>query len=249
MGLAGLSLSQSLIPAPERPEFSKIAAVIFFLNSFFFIYRLGRHWIQEGNQSQLLICNRNHNRNHDPIGEEMEAIGVEADADMLSWCRMTHSSFVKQDMAELIKSGMTLLEAKRTVSESEQEGSMSLIQHDLFEGPAPNSCKGVDIVAAIHYSAMGFHDSGRLLAYFKGIFEALGDNGLFLMDTFGGPGAKESSEDELGGAFCRVKESGELVRFETTWEQEECDSVSRVAQCSLNFSFGDGSRLDGACLF
>jgi hypothetical protein len=178
----------------------------------------------------------------------MEAIGVDKDADMLAWARREHAAWMKQDVTELMAQVLSLLDARRSLSDPDEgaEGTLRLVQHDLAEAEAPATCRGVDVVAAVHYTAMGLRNRAKLLAYFRQAYASLDKTGLFVMDFYGGPGAAGESENELGPAFFLREDTGRLTRFETIWEQEEPEAHSREAQCWIHFRFGDGSEIEQA---
>jgi len=143
--------------------------------------------------------------------------------------------------------GLSLHDARRAAREEpdeEEEGTLCLVQLDLYETcKVPKSCKNMDVVAALNYSWMQFHDKSSLTGYLAGALAALRPSGILVLDLIGGPGTQVASKEEVGVAFCRRQDDSRLLRVVTEWDQVAFDDVSRRLLCHVHFGFGDGSEL------
>jgi SAM-dependent methyltransferase len=93
----------------------------------------------------------------------------------------------------------------------------------------------VDSVLAMNFSYYLFRTRSELRAYFERVREVLKDDGLFLMDAYGG---SESFEE--------MKEERELDGFTYVWDQNSYDPISGEAVNYIHFKFPDGSKLKRA---
>lgn len=140
---------------------------------------------------------------------DREAVGVDLDGEVLAWSR-------KHNVAKLPPTA-----ARR----------LSLLQSDVREvETAPT-----DIVAAFNFSYWIFRDRSGLLAYFKRVRKGLADDGIFMLDAYGGY-----------DAFKVMREREDMGRFTYIWDQADYDPVSGETTCHIHFAFPDGSRLNRA---
>ena len=93
----------------------------------------------------------------------------------------------------------------------------------------------VDSVMAMNFSYYLFETRSEMRRYFRNVYEGLVDDGLFLLDAYGG------SE-----AFAEIEEPRELDGFTYVWEQASYDPISGHAQNYIHFEFPDGTRMDKA---
>lgn len=133
------------------------------------------------------------------------AIGVDLDATVLEW-GSTHN------VAALGAA------AKR----------VSLRQADVRKV----KCEPVDIVLAMNFSYWIFETRHAMRAYFRRVRRALDDDGVFMLDAYGGH-----------DAFRVMRERTEHDDFTYIWEQADYDPISGHMQCYIHFRFADGSRL------
>lgn len=134
------------------------------------------------------------------------AIGVDLDPEVLDWGR-------KNNLAKLPE---------------EAQQRVQLIQGNVLESPGRN----LDIVTAMNFSYWIFKDRASLLRYFCSARAALAEDGLFLIDVYGGSDAYET-----------MNETRKVNGFTYVWEQAEYDPISGHATCHIHFKFKDGSRL------
>jgi len=95
----------------------------------------------------------------------------------------------------------------------------------------------VDITCALNFSYSIFKTRETLLQYFKAVKAGLNDQGVLMLDIFGGTEAIDSTEENR-----EVDDQD----FEFVWEQEKYNPVTNEILCNIHFEFEDGSRMDKA---
>tara|TARA_B100000965_G_scaffold260861_1_gene219928 strand:+ start:255 stop:1130 length:876 start_codon:yes stop_codon:yes gene_type:complete len=115
----------------------------------------------------------------------------------------------------------------------EQAERLTLIQGDVRD---PRDFK-VDVIAAQNFSFCIFKVRDELRAYFKTCLEGLNDEGIMVLDIFGGPESIQPAEDET-----EHEEDG----FSYIWDQKRYDAITNEIQCAIHFHFKDGSKLTDA---
>lgn len=143
-------------------------------------------------------------------GKHKRAIGVDLDADVLNWGRQRHLEKLSAD-------------EKRRVQ---------LIEGDVLATPTDKA----DITVAMNFSYWIFKPRQQLRAYFETVREGLAEDGIFVMDCFGGYEAFQDEYTEKRGCD----------GFTYVWEQEDYDPVSGDYVCHISFRFPDKSRLERA---
>jgi len=108
---------------------------------------------------------------------------------------------------------------------------VTLIRDDVRNITAPRA----DVLAATNFSWWGFKDRPSLAAYFRNCYASLEDEGLLLLDCYGGPEAQVAQEEER-----------ELDGFEYIWDQDSYNPITGETRCHIHFDFPDGSRLKNA---
>lgn len=103
----------------------------------------------------------------------------------------------------------------------------------------------VDVAVAFNFSYWCFWTRDELRAYFEATRAGLVDDGVLVLDCFGGtevpmPDLNERTvEDEDG-----VVNDGEPFTY--AWEQYDYNPTTARMDCVIHFAFEDGSRLDEA---
>ena len=95
------------------------------------------------------------------------------------------------------------------------------------------STRPPDIRNAPNFSWMVFTERGQMMEYFRGVQDDLAEDGLFILDIYGGPEAFEEMEDE------RKVEGG----FTYVWDQKSYHPATGGYHCAIHFRFSDGSEL------
>ncbi|MEL7298261.1 MAG: class I SAM-dependent methyltransferase [Pseudomonadota bacterium] len=137
------------------------------------------------------------------------AIGVDFDRPTLDW-GLDHR--------------VSLLEAKQQLR--------IRLQHDdvLKVSTLP-----ADIIGAFNFSYFTFKDRDTLRRYFSQAHAGLADDGLFILDAFGG------SE-----AHSELKEKTKHDDFTYVWHQKKYRPVTGHLLCHIHFHFADGSKMKKA---
>jgi SAM-dependent methyltransferase len=137
------------------------------------------------------------------------AIGVDIDEETLEWGRANRVGQLPEKDRPRVK---LLLDDVRTVKTDP-----------------------VDIVGAFNFSYYCFKTRKELGGYFRSVRNALNDDGMLVLDVFGG------SE-----AFTVQKEKTKYDDFTYIWDQAEFDPVTHRMVCHIHFKFPDGSKLKNA---
>lgn len=137
---------------------------------------------------------------------ENRAWGVDLDPEPLAWGR-AHNA------AELTP---------------RQRERLVLLQQNVLD-PFPVQ---VDLITAQNFSYFVFKTRPELLAYFRRVREGLREQGLLVLDLFGGPDSQMCMREE-------TKHRG----FSYVWDQERYDPIQSEIVCHIHYRFPDGSRL------
>lgn len=132
------------------------------------------------------------------------AIGVDLDPEVLAWARTHHlNRLSRRDRARV-----------------------TLLNGDVMTAVTPPQ----DLVLAMNFSYWIFKTRDTLRAYFQAVRNALAEDGLFLLDCFGGY-----------DAFRVLKERRELKGFTYVWDQASYNPVTGDLRCHIHFEFPDRS--------
>ena len=137
------------------------------------------------------------------------AIGVDLDGEVLGWGQQKLTKRLNEEQA----SRVTL----------RQENVLTV------------STEKVDSVLAMNFSYYIFQTRDQMRDYFKAAYHAIKDDGLFLLDAYGG------SE-----SFSEIEEERELDGFTYVWEQHHYSPVTGRAVNYIHFRFPDGSEMEKA---
>jgi SAM-dependent methyltransferase len=147
------------------------------------------------------------------LGPEHVAFGVDLDPEPLEWGRI-------HNLGKL---------------QPKQQARVQLIEGDVREvKTAP-----ADIVAAQNFSYCVFETRDELRKYFRSSLEAIADEGIMVLDLFGG---YESMEDER-------EEVTEHDGFDYVWEQHRFDPITHHGVYKIHFRFPDRSELKDAFVY
>jgi SAM-dependent methyltransferase len=139
------------------------------------------------------------------------AIGVDIDGATLEWGRHNNLEAAGADVARRV----------------------TLIQDDVRHVTEPQ----MDIVCAFNFSYCMFETREQLRQYFIQARNSLVDDGLLVLDLFGGTECENVLEEET-----------ELDDMDATyiWEHVSFNPIDHHMECAIHFEFADGSRLDKA---
>jgi hypothetical protein len=137
------------------------------------------------------------------------AIGVDLDREVQEWGRKHH----------LAKLGAA---ARKRVE---------LVNANVLEV----DCPPVDIVLAMNFSYWTFKTRDLLRQYFRHVREGLADDGLFMLDAYGGSDAHREMKE-------KTKHDG----FTYVWHQKSFNPITGDFLCHIHFRFPDGSKIKKA---
>jgi hypothetical protein len=137
------------------------------------------------------------------------AVGVDLDPDPLKWCREHHVPKLKP----------------------EQAARLELVEGDVLDV----TTEPVDIAVAFNFSYFVFHERRRLVEYFRKARAALGPEGLFVIDLYGGADSQRT-----------LAETREHDDFDYVWDQDVFDPIQNHAINYIHFQFEDGSEIEKA---
>jgi len=92
-----------------------------------------------------------------------------------------------------------------------------------------------DVILASNFSYWIFKERATMKRYFRRARAGLVDDGLLILDAFGGYEACQE-----------MKESTRCNGFTYVWDQAHFNPISSEILCHIHFRFGDGSRLSQA---
>ena len=138
-----------------------------------------------------------------------EAVAVDIDPKVLDWGRKHHVEKLKSKQRDRLR---------------------------IIEGDVRTAETGVvDVAVAFNFSWWTFKTRAELVGYFRAVHAALADDGVFVLDIYGGSDAYDEQEEETDyGLFTYV------------WDQHGFDPVSARYICHIHFRFPDGSELPRA---
>jgi len=97
-----------------------------------------------------------------------------------------------------------------------------------------------DIALGLNFSYWVFMTRDEMRAYFQGVRASLSDEGLFVLDAYGGPYSMEAmTENEIE----RTQIKG---GFTYVWDQHAFNAIDHSVTNHIHFEFKDGSKLERA---
>ncbi len=136
------------------------------------------------------------------------ALGVDLDAATLDWGR-------RHNVATLGK----------------HADRVTLVNDDVRSVSAPRC----DVLAATNFSWWGFKTRDELRAYLGNVRDSLRDEGMLMLDIYGGPEAQIPQLEER-----------EQEGFDYVWDQDHFNPITHEIRCLIHFQFPDGTRLKNA---
>ncbi|MBM4227178.1 MAG: class I SAM-dependent methyltransferase [Gammaproteobacteria bacterium] len=134
------------------------------------------------------------------------AVGVDLDPEVLAWGRTQHVNALPRG----------------------ERGRVTLLNENVLQAVTPPQ----DVILAMNFSYWIFKTRDALRDYFKATLAALGEDGVFLLDCFGGY-----------DAFRVLKERRELKGFTYVWDQASYNPVTGDLRCHIHYEFPDRSLL------
>ncbi|MDG2424124.1 MAG: class I SAM-dependent methyltransferase [Phycisphaerales bacterium] len=137
------------------------------------------------------------------------AVGIDLSPEVLDWCRARIDANLNE----------------------EQSSRLELIEGDVLVSPT----KPVETVLAFNFSYFLFKKREQVLNYFKTVKDQLLDDGLFILDAYGG-----------SDSFLEMEEDRDLDGFTYVWDQHHYDPVSGDVINHIHFKFPDGTKIKNA---
>jgi len=113
----------------------------------------------------------------------------------------------------------------------EQRSRIKLIEEDVTKVKT----RKVDTVVAMNFSYFIFKTRRKLKGYFRNAREALVDDGLLIIDIYGG-----------SDSFLEEKEKREVDGFTYVWDTEHYNPITGDVINHIHFRFPDGSKIKEA---
>ncbi len=137
------------------------------------------------------------------------AIGVDLDEDVLHWAQAKIPERLEES----------------------QVSRLELIKGDVLSTPS----RTVDCLLAHNFSYYIFKQRNALIEYFRVARTHLVDDGLMILDCYGG-----------SDSFLEMEETRDLDGFSYVWDQHHYDPVTGDVINHIHFVFPDGTRIDKA---
>jgi len=137
------------------------------------------------------------------------AVGIDIDPNVLAWAR--------QRLPERVT--------------NEQRSRLTLLQGDVMKARVDP----VDTLVALNFSYFLFKERSALKRYFQRAFASLVDDGLLIIDAYGG---SESFEE--------IEEERNLDGFTYVWDQHHVNPITHHVINHIHFRFPDGTEIKRA---
>ena len=137
------------------------------------------------------------------------ATGFDLDAEVLDWGR-------RKNVSQL---------------DRHQQSRIQLRQQDVREAGNTEA----DLILAMNFSYQIFKTRDQLRGYFAAAHAGLAEDGLLMMDGFGGH-----------ETWRTIKEKTKHDDFTYLWEQRKFNPITFEMQCHIHFRFPDGSKMKRA---
>jgi hypothetical protein len=97
-----------------------------------------------------------------------------------------------------------------------------------------------DIALGLNFSYWVFMTRDEMRAYFKGVLASLNDQGLLILDAYGGPLSMEAMGEE------DIERTAVKGGFTYVWDQHAFNAIDHTVTNHIHFEFRDGSKLERA---
>ncbi len=113
----------------------------------------------------------------------------------------------------------------------DRASGITLVRDDVRNVRSPQT----DVLAATNFSWWGFKTRDELAGYLRNCHASLKDEGMMMMDCYGGPEAQIPQEEER-----------EQDGFDYIWDQDTFNPITNEITCYIDFNFEDGSKMKKA---
>lgn len=111
---------------------------------------------------------------------------------------------------------------------------VAMVEDDVRNVSRPT----VDVLAATNFSWWGFRTREELLGYFRNCRRSLREDGMLMLDIYGGPEAQVLQFEER-----------ECEGFTYVWDQDHFNPITHDYVCRIHYRFEDGSELKDAFVY
>lgn len=146
------------------------------------------------------------------LHRDNRALGVDLHEPTLDWGRRHNLATLREDQRRRVR----------------------LIQDNVLNVRTPKA----DVLAAMNFSYSVFKTRAGLREYVHNAYRSLRDDGVFVVDAWGGSQAQVLMEERR-----------RLKGFTYVWDQADFDPVSHHILCKIHFEFRDGSRMRNAFVY
>jgi len=123
-----------------------------------------------------------------------------------------------------------------------QQQRISLVNANVLDVQQPSA----QMIAALNFSYMIFHDRPTLLQYLTNAKESLQPGGILVLDIWGGSESLVLQEEPRE---IENSENEQIGDFVFTWDQDTFDPFTHLYTTRMHFSFADGSELRNAFVY
>ena len=136
-------------------------------------------------------------------------VGVDLDSSVLEWANRR----IVEDLTQ------------------QQQSRVRLVEHDVVSIQS----SPVDCILAMNFSYYCFKKRAVLKEYFTSVYKNLVDDGLFLLDAYGG-----------SDSFLEMTEERDFDGFTYVWDQNQVNPITGDIVNYIHFEFPDGSKIKRA---
>ena len=122
---------------------------------------------------------------------------------------------------------------------------MTLLQSDVLALPRPEH-QLFDVIAGNNYSHFTFKTEDKMEQYLGIVFRSLQDEGILVLDCYGGPEAHGTSVEEVASYDVPIPGEEENASFDYVYEQATYDPNTKHQTVKVHFKFEDGSWIRDA---
>ena len=148
-------------------------------------------------------------------GPDCEAWGIDLDAPTLSWAR-------EHRMNPL----------------GEAANRVHLIEANVLEVETPK----VDLTCALNFSYSVFKERKQMVAYFTRVYNQLGEDGIFVIDAWGGPTTMQITVDKRDVPSSKDIHGNKVPGFKYMWDQDYFNFIDNHMITHIHFRLKDGTK-------
>lgn len=104
----------------------------------------------------------------------------------------------------------------------------------------------VELVSALNFSYWVFKTRDALRRYFKNALDSLQEDGIFVLDAFGGTEAIEIMDEDRKIPASIGFDGRKIPAFTYVWDQARFNAITHELVCHIHFKFSDGTKMKRA---